>query len=70
MRSIENITNKSKIIVSIILISAITLFSAVVYGWYLNLSAVMSAAEFTPSIIIRYIGIVLIPIGAILGYVN
>lgn len=42
---------------------------AIIYGWFLNIAALMSDQVFsTGELVVRGIGVILAPLGAIMGY--
>ena len=42
---------------------------AIIYGWFLNIAALLSDQVFsTGELVVRGIGVILAPLGAIMGY--
>ena len=47
-----------------------SLIAAIVYGWCLNVVALLGASEFTVHVALRLLGVVIAPLGALLGYLG
>ena len=53
------------------LIAVFVLFIAGLYGWIMNIVAIVHSGtipEWTGFVIVRAIGVIIVPLGAVLGY--
>lgn len=58
----------STITITLFIVIALAVFAAG-YGYIINLSILMNAPEVSLSVFIRILGILIVPLGSILGYI-